>query len=123
MATQTDLWGDLAPAEVRTPLSIMREQAALLGTKTQNLVEAVVSTVVVGEEFTHYFNLVVPALSNYAYQLFVVSHRIDLYPLTVRNPEFRQLENEHEFVEWLGRTLSSIETRKIISNLLAQVKS
>jgi hypothetical protein len=40
MATQTDFWGEIVSAAERTPVSIMREQAALLGTKTRNLIEA-----------------------------------------------------------------------------------
>jgi hypothetical protein len=35
MAAQTDLWGEIAQEQVRTPVTIMKEQAALLGKKTQ----------------------------------------------------------------------------------------
>jgi len=123
MATRTDFWGDIEPAQVRTPAAILREQAALLGTKTQNLVEARVETDIdQWHEFNHRFLLVVPALSNYSYQLFRVEHGVNLYPVRVDRESLR-LENEEAFIEWLRRTLSSAETKRIIGNLLAQVNS
>jgi len=33
------------------------------------------------------------------------------------------LETEQEFVDWLRRKLSSVETKRIIANLLAQAMS
>lgn len=40
----TDFWGKIETTAIRTPLSIMREQAAALGPRTMNLVEARVET-------------------------------------------------------------------------------
>jgi hypothetical protein len=119
MATQTDFWGDISPAEpVRTPVAILREQAALLGSKTQNVVEAKVSTIA-GERFFHSFNLVVPALGNYAYQLFVIGTGVSPYPASVVHSDLK-FETEQEFTDWLKAKLSSPETKKVIANLLAQ---
>jgi hypothetical protein len=121
MATQTDLWGDIQPSAVRTPVAILREQAALLGNKTQNMVEAKVLTFISDGEFHHSFKLVVPALDNYTYNLFVVHHGPNLYPVKIMaltNPK-----NEEEFVDWLQQRLSSDETKKSIGNLLAQATS
>jgi hypothetical protein len=129
MAAVTDLWGDLAPAEVRTPVAILREQAALLGSKTQNQVEASVRTEIVkgfGSQFRHTFNLVVPGLDNYTYRLFGIHHGVEMYPV---NTDERmglidvELNTEEEFLEWLRNKLSSIETKRIISNLLGQVST
>jgi hypothetical protein len=121
MAAQTDFWGDIAPAAIRTPLAILREQAALLGAKTRNLVEATVATNVRGPEFIHRFNLVAPSMGNYTYELFIVVHRIEMYPITVL-PGL-SLKTEEAFTEWLRDTLSSDTTKKIIANLLAQATS
>lgn len=120
MAAQPDFWGDLAPAGVRTPLSILREQAALLGTKTKNLVEATVTTRTDDDLFVHYFNLIVPALDNYTYGLFAISHAIDLYPVRVRSRGL-SLPSEEAFLDWLQQELSSDKTRRIVTNLLSQV--
>jgi hypothetical protein len=119
MAAQTDLWGDIQTEKIRTPVSILREQAALLGPKTQNIVEAKVDTRSERGDFYHYFTLVVPALDNYKYNLFAISHDIRLYPVLVQS-EGTQLTNEQTFTEWLGRKLTSAETRKLISSLIAQ---
>jgi hypothetical protein len=126
--------GDIAPAQVRTPLAILREQAALLGEKTQNLVEATVATSVSGPQFVHRFKLVVPSMNDYTYELFRVAHGIDMYPVTIPIPlsaialaraqrDGNTLGTEQEFIEWLHQELSSEETKKIVSNLLAQVTS
>src|SRR5438067_362556 len=119
MAAKTDYWGEITKSEVRAPVTILREQAALLGTKTRYLVEAHVETVKYGTSFMHKFNLVVPALDGYTYELFKVSHGIEIYPVRVSTLDV-ELQNEAEFLAWLGNALSSDETKRIIANLLAQ---
>ena len=134
MAAQPDLWGDLEVAHIRTPAGILKEQAALLGQKTQQILEAKVKTHVRMGGFYHTFELVVPALDNYTYELFSVSHSADLYPVVVPGSQNaflnnatgfsqRSLSGEAEFIEWLRTELSSPETKKIIGNLLAQANS
>jgi hypothetical protein len=122
MATQiADLWGGFQPAEVRSPLSILRQQASLLGDKTGHLVEARVDSRAQYKEFFHSFRLVVPALDDYTYELFRISHTIDLYPISVRWKDERvELETEEAFVDWLSSCLSSEATKRIISTLMAQ---
>jgi hypothetical protein len=124
MAAQPDLWGEIqVPDGVPTPTTILRQQASLLGSKTQNLIEARVDTVTAGTALHHSFNLVVPTLDNYTYTLFTVWHRVGakLYP--VRVSDNTAVDSPEEFTEWLGKQLSSQETKKILNNLLAQVKS
>ena len=117
-----DFWGDLQATEVRTPLSILREQASMLGPKTNHLLEARVDSDVSNGTFYHRFTLVVPALDNYTYQLFVIEHGIDLYPVKeLGDPQ--RLNDEAEFTEWLRQRLTSPQTRKILSNLVAQAQS
>jgi len=114
----------------------MREQAALLGQKTQNLVEARVDTradpYAGAGQFVHTFKLVVPTLDDYTYDLFEVSHPVSLYPVTAHGPgrslaymagKRDELNTEDEFKNWLKDRLGSDETKKIIGNLLAQVTS
>jgi len=115
---------------VRTPVSILREQAALLGKKTKGLVEATVDTDASGGSFIHRFKLVVPALDNYTYELFSISNGIDFYPVEAYGFQNRlkfgsmvsmsTLRSEDEFLDWLQEILSSPETKKIIANILAQ---
>src|SRR5271166_3035486 len=123
MATQADFWGEIGQEELRTPVTIMREQAALLGAKTQNVIEARVRTDagVNSSWFVHHFDLIVPSLDNYSYELFRVQHQIELYPVNTTGPSREQLrlETEEQFREWLRGKLSSSETKRIIANLLA----
>lgn len=122
MAAKTDLWGDLAPLDVRPPVAILREQAALLGAKTKNLIRAKVETTVVRGDLSHSFDLVAPTLDNYTYELFRVYHGVrDLYPVKLLDDRKLSLKTEQELVDWLGAKLSSDETKKLIGNLLAQV--
>ena len=132
--SQPDLWGDIELAGTRTPLVIMREQAALLGQKTKNVVKAKVNPGTT-PGFLHYsFRLVVPALDGYNYELFSVRHRVEEpYPVMVetvtRNAPAplgraaieKHLSNEAEFTSWLQRQLSSPKTKKIVATLFSQV--
>jgi hypothetical protein len=121
MATEPDFWGELEVEDIRTPATMLREQAALLAPKMQYILEAKVETEVSGAYFTHSFLIVVPALDNYVYELFKVRHQIDLYPLTILS-DLRIIDNEDHFADWLRGKLSSPQTRRIITNLLSQAK-
>ena len=120
MAASTDFWGEIEATQMRTPLVILREQASLLGAKTKNLVEASVKTRANGDAIRHSFDLVVPALGSYTYSLFVIVHGASIYPINVEYKGTR-LDTEQQFVEWLRATLSSPETKRIVTNLLSQV--
>jgi len=84
MPPTDDFWPEIQASAPELPVSILREQAALLAPKTQGLVEAQVHTRTVGEEIQHRFLLVAPALDHYTYHLFTVSHGVpEVYPVYV----------------------------------------
>jgi hypothetical protein len=119
-----DFWGEIGPVKMRTPVSILREQASILGTKTKNLIEGEVITANQGGRFYHSMNLVVPVLGNYRYTLFTVTHEIGLYPVTVTEGRYSRIsESEDDFLEWLRAKLSGPETKRIIEALLAQTEA
>lgn len=122
MAAMTDLWGAIEPpGAVRTPVSILKEQATLLGKKTNQMLRGHVRTWPDEPYVHHAFNVRVPSLDDYSYELFVVSHpATELYPVTYNGLNF---QTEDDFVKWLGQKLSSAETQKIVRNLLAQANS
>ena len=66
----TDLWPeDIGQSKVRAPVMILREQAATLGRRTANVVEAMVESSSERDRFTDYdfvhnFYLVGPILNN-----------------------------------------------------------
>lgn len=85
MATQ-DLWGELPLAEeVRSPLTILKEQAALLGQKTNNLLQGHVNfhRSTIDPQFTADFDIEAPLLDSYFYHVLTIRYPVTLYPVIV----------------------------------------
>jgi hypothetical protein len=131
MAATPDFWPDIADARSKaTPLSLMKQQAALLGNHTNNLLVGRVTTITSYDgRLIHHFQIGAPTLS-YNYELFIVSHGlVDLYPVQVESaPNLTPgplviLESERDFLNWLKEVLNSERTKRILSNLLSQVES
>ena len=148
---RSDLWPPtISGPEVVAPVTILREQAAMLGKKTNGLVLASVRTTTRdsltrdektglraltrpghdagngNEGFIHSFQLVVPALEDYTYTLFRIEHGIKLYPVKLHVPRTlggRIAKSEDEFVDILRKILSSDNTRRVIGSLIAQVET
>lgn len=123
---------DLWPADLtneptaRAPLLILREQAAKLGEKTANIVEAKVAAEPApdGSQLLLRFSLVAPALGGYEYVLFRVVQPVDLYPATLQTEEGTYVADEEKsFKLCLEGLFRSARTRRIVSGLLAQSKS
>lgn len=140
-----DLWPtNIANAENKvSPMRILKEQAALLGRKTQNIVKAKVLpekrtiskpiTAVEQPKFQYSFYIVAPVLENYQYRLFTIYHDIELYPvnLIIEDeiqkeifPEKEEQEiciySEDEFLETLKKIFSSSKTTRLIQAILVQ---
>jgi len=119
-----DLWPqDIGQADLLAPVTILREQAALLGQKTNQLVTADVNTQTQGPFFLHLFYIVAPALDNYSYELFRVQHAITFYPMTVIYENTgRQIESQQQFVDLIAGILRSPKTANIVKSLIAQIE-
>lgn len=103
-----DLWPQdiIENNESRAPVTILKEQAALLGQKTKNLLKAEVRWYTPGtlekvssnelrylfdtvqeaqgevqQSFSYAFYFVAPTLDNYRYKLLTISHGIPWYPV------------------------------------------
>jgi hypothetical protein len=131
MAEQTlDFWPDIAKARVVTPLSLMKQQAALLGKHTSNLLEGRVTTgTEPGGRLIHRFQIGAPTLSYY-YELFLVSHgMVELYPVKVESAPNQVpgvqtvIYSEEDFLNWLKDILNSEQSKRVLSNLLSQIES
>ena len=120
-----DLWPELvAPAEISTPVSILRKQAAVLSAKTRYDLQGDVRTDASGDIFVHRFNIVVPALGNYSYELLTVRHDMQLYPATCyAENEGERVASEKELVDWLRGVFASERTKNVLTTLMAQVSS
>ena len=127
-----DLWPDFAPAEGELPpITILKEQAALLGLKLRNLIEADVETGTTDYQryLRHTLFLIAPVLNFYRYKLLDVEHlATQMYPATIKvslddtantHSEIKA-ENEDEFKTALKDVFASAQTKNVIENLLAQ---
>ncbi len=124
-----DLWpDDIGDSKLKSPVTILREQAELLKTKTQGKVEAEVQTSVIsqGDQIHSVFTLLVPSLEGFRYDLLEVRHGVSFYPLDVlpraghNLPNYMDLENEDRFVKALKALFGSPEVRRLIHSLIAQ---
>ncbi|HLK19542.1 MAG TPA: hypothetical protein VKT81_11310 [Bryobacteraceae bacterium] len=126
MAEQAlDLWPKIETTNVRTPLTVLKRQAALLGQHTENLLEARVITLPASEGFQHSFLIVVPTIG-YQIELFRIAHDLNLYPVKVDSATVgptKPLQSEDELVEWLKMVLNSPETKRILNTLMVQAES
>jgi hypothetical protein len=143
----TDLWpSEIKPfANVRVPVSILKEQASMLGYKTGNIVLAEVKQKIIdrefeeeySESFIYNFYLVAPALEGYRYKLFFIRYDIALYPLRIYMDEdilneilsdesdtikssYVVVESEEDFLEYLRKIFGSKKTKRVINSLIAQ---
>ena len=121
-----DLWpDDLADVNLVTPAVILKEQAALLGEKTKQLVKGEVITHASEKGFGHRFNIVAPTMG-YTYELFTLSHGVAFYPGSFRisgQHNFLTIENEEALKRTLRELFSSQQTLTIVRSILAQVRS
>ena len=134
-----DLWpDDIGAVEVIAPVTILKEQASLLGEKTRNVIRANVrearSAVPMPGFFIYAFYITAPSLDHYRYELFRIRHRIDLYPVEFvlqddllalfprpeEGRDFIEASNEGEMIEFLTTIFGSEKTRTVIGSLLAQ---
>jgi hypothetical protein len=136
-----DLWpSDIGYSAKRAPVVILREQASLLGQKTQNILQAEVepqSGMSSGIKLKHTpfeysFRVVAKALGNYRYNLFKIFHDIMLYPVEIQgdNDILKEVagegvdcilaDSEDEFKAILKKILGSEKTREVIAALMSQ---
>jgi hypothetical protein len=121
-----DLWPkDISVSDLVSPVTVLKEQAALLGTKTKNLVEGKVElSESGGNQFVYVFYLVAPALKNYRYRLLSVAYPVEFFPATINfeaNNKGGYIAKDYdEFVKKLGEVLSHEKTKAVVKALISQ---
>jgi hypothetical protein len=127
-----DFWPDEIPDTTDpAPVALLKEQAALLGEKTNHDVEGVVSLMSLGDKVCYGLYLKAEDLGDYLYKLLEIQYpTLDLVegakdvpvlawsmaggpPVTLKTDEFPQ---------WLRTQLSSDYVRTAIGNLLRYVR-
>lgn len=123
MSTKS-LWGELPPAaNIRTPVSILREQATVLAEATRGVLAGEVAQLQTAnnDEFVHVLMIVAPALNNYRYRVLTIAHHVTLYPVVLHDGEATiECADEADFITDLEAVLSSQRVHKAIGALLAQ---
>lgn len=127
MSTTKNLWGELPLAEViRTPATILREQATLLTEMTNGVLEGEVASGRTRNKLYHRLNIIAPSLDGYSYSILYVTHNVITYPCTVlgeADNTIDECDSEQGFVSVVEKILSSATVHKAVSALLAQSKS
>src|SRR5205807_9121666 len=85
-----DFWPDeIVDATDPEPVTLLKEQAALLGGKTKNAVEGVIKTSAEGGTAYYSLYLKADALGDYLYKLLSIAHpvigRVGDYPVTAQS--------------------------------------
>jgi len=121
-ATIENLWPDFTSDEiVRSPKTILREQASFLGQRTKNILTGNISTGTYRGQFSHNFQIVAPKLNNYTYTLFtIVDENIFGFPCKFQSENSFSIKTEEELLERLRVIFSSDDTKKVINSLISQ---
>jgi hypothetical protein len=134
-----DLWPDdiLQIPKTKAPVAILKEQAAILGQKTNNSIKGSIEQNSLGPKnrFDYIFIIIATGI-NYNFRLFEIYHDINFYPITIKINEDtgKELANagmkitnlgtvkvssEKEFLEALRIIFNSPTTRNVLSSLLS----
>ena len=120
-----NLWGDLSSLEkVRTPKTILEEQASLLTDATGGMLVGEVKDESLFGGFKYSLEVIVPALNRYSYTILTVDYPVDVYPVTLKASRpvvWDQCGNEEELVTGIEKILSSREIRSALATLKSQV--
>jgi hypothetical protein len=119
------LWGDLSQVErVRSPRTILLEQAQYLTQATKGALVGSVSDEIYPGRFRYYLVVEVPALNSYRVTIFSAEHDVDLYPVRIKAERAKidvACHDETEFENVVGAVLSSPEVKTMLSRLLSQL--
>jgi hypothetical protein len=121
-----NLWGDLKELEIiRSPKSILQEQADYLTKATEGVLMGKVDEDVRRSTFSYDLDVVVPSLNDYAYTLLTILHPLEFYPVQIKAgkpPTDITCPSEEAFERAIGTILSSPEVRKVLSRLVSQAQ-
>lgn len=119
-----DFWPEnIAESKLVTPVTIIKEQAALLGEKTKQLVRGEVETTSNGSLLIHHFSIAAPTM-NYRYELFSVQHNVSFYPAVIKFADrTTQVLSESEFKAKLKEVFGDPHTVNVVQSILAQARS
>lgn len=121
----SNLWPSAAiNVDARTPISIFREQAALLRQMTNGVLEAEVSSVVSAKGVVeHNFDVIAPLMGGYRRRLFVANNNQEqVYPVTIHitDYQYEEADSEKALREKLATVLSSPKIVSALQSIIAK---
>lgn len=122
-ALANNLWGQLPTlANVKTPLSVLREQGRILEQQTMGMLAGLITTRTNSNgELVHAFYIQAPLLADYSHLLLSVVHSAPTFPLRI---EFQgkkiPVKSIDAFERALGGLLKNPSTTSVITSLLAE---
>jgi hypothetical protein len=109
---------------MRTPLSILREQASALTQQTHGVLVGDASIRWEGDQFVVSLDVVVPGLNDYRYRVLSYRQPVEMYPGGFWAPGDllpTTIGDETSFVAEVKAALSSQQVKNALTSLLAQV--
>jgi len=120
----TNLWPDFSINSIKTPKTILMEQAIYFNDKVNNILYAqVISGKTNDGKIAHAFNIIAPALGNFEYNLFNIYNEIIFYHLDFYyDNTVIEISNETELIEMLKSVFNNFKTIGITESLYSQSK-
>ena len=123
-----NLWGELPEAaNIRSPATILREQASLLTQMTKGTLDGQVSLKGSDGIFVAHLAIMAPALDNYVFTVLRAQYPMEMYPVTVAEFTGASLryrcKDEENFQDALAKVLSSDRIKRVIGHLLSKSRS
>lgn len=114
-------WALPEAADIRTPLSILREQAAALTEGTRGVLVGMAEAKPIGQELNVTLDVTVPGLNDYRYRILSYRQPIEMYPgqIVVVDSEWHEIADEQSFVAEVKSVLSSDRVKTILASLRA----
>jgi hypothetical protein len=111
-------------AAVRTPLSILREQASALTQQTHGVLVGEAATRSEGDKLVVSLDIVVPGLNDYRYRVLTYRQPLEMYSGSIWDRgdlATKPIADETSFVAAVRAALSSQTVKNVLTSLLAQV--
>jgi hypothetical protein len=110
-------------ALIRTPLSILREQASALTEQTRGVLVGEAVAKQDGDDLVVWLDVVVPGLNEYRYRVLRYRQPLEMYPgdFWALGSHKGSIADEPKFIEAVKEALSSDKAKNVLTSLLTQV--
>ena len=114
-------WAIPDVGKLRTPATILREQASALTEQTKGTLVGIAEAHPDGGSLRLNLDVSVPSLNSYRYRILTYTQPIELYPgLLSYGRAVTKVGDEAEFEKEMKAILSSVQVKQILTSLLSQ---